>query len=190
MPPGLQVDPRYEAMDSGESAFEELRRLNKVSCWHRATYESDAMWKLYSEFHKGVAIRSTPQRIREAAKSYRIRPEYAPEDMFAGNVRYVDLLRERLNIGMLERFFVKHTAFSWECEFRLVVSLRIAEEFGVDVPESGILVDVDLGALVEEIYLGPSLGVADIERITSAAKQHDLADRIRVSSLLGSPRFI
>lgn len=43
LPPGFPVDPRYTELEFGEKAFEELRRLTKVSCWHRASYESDAM---------------------------------------------------------------------------------------------------------------------------------------------------
>ncbi len=190
MPPGFPVDPRYTDMSSSESAFEQLRRLTKVSCWHRADYESDAMWKLYADQHKGVAIRTTPARIRDAAKPYRIQPNFGHEDLFAGNVRYFDLLAHRLNLNMLDRFYVKHMAFSWEREFRLLVSVRSAEEFGVNVPEKGVLVDFDLSKLVEEIYLGPSLSAEDIERVRTAAAQHGLADRIPVSSLLGTPRYV
>lgn len=58
LPPGFPVDPRYANLESGERAFEELRRLTKVSCWHRAAYESDAMWQLYAGSRKGVAIRT------------------------------------------------------------------------------------------------------------------------------------
>jgi hypothetical protein len=38
-------DPRYAEMEFTERAFFQLRRLTKISCWHRAAYESDAMWK-------------------------------------------------------------------------------------------------------------------------------------------------
>lgn len=189
LPPGFQVDPRYAEMDWHEKAFEELRRLSKVSCWHRASYESDAMWKLYADLHKGVAVRTTAARISAAAKPYRIQPEFGHEDLFAGNVHYVDLLANRLRVSMLERFYVKHMAFSWEREFRLLVSLRSAEEFGVQVPEKGVLVEFDLATLVDEIYLGPLLSNAEAEHIKAAASRHGLADCVRQSSLLGTPRY-
>ena len=48
-------DPRYAEMEGGERAFFELKRLTKISCWHRAAYESDAMWK-----HKGVRFAQRP----------------------------------------------------------------------------------------------------------------------------------
>lgn len=189
LPPGFSVDPRYAEPERGERAFEELRRLTKVNCWHRAHYESDAMWQLYAGVRKGVAILTTPERIKEAAKPFRLKPEYGHEDLLAGNVKYIDLLKERLNVSMSDRFWYKHLAFSWEQEFRLAISVRMAEEFGVAVPELGIKVEFDLGTLVDRIYLGPSLDAADIATVRAAAERHGLGGRIRVSSLLGQPRY-
>jgi hypothetical protein len=126
--PDLPVDPRYAEMQSDESAFYQLKRLTKINCWHRADYESDAMWKLYAGASKGVAICSTPERIRAAFRPYRLAAEYGEEELSGGAVRYEDLLVVRLNPGMLERFSYKHQAFAWEREFRLAISLRMAEE--------------------------------------------------------------
>lgn len=189
LPPGFPVDPRYAKREFGEEAFEELRRLTKVSCWHRASYESDAMWQLYAESRKGVAIRTTAERIRDAAKPFRLKPEFGNEDLWAGNVNYVDLLKERLRVGELDRFWYKHMAFSWEREFRLAVSVRSAEEFGVQVPEHGVHVEFDVAQLVDGIYLGPSLSKDEIAEVRAAATLHRLEDCIRVTSLLGTPRY-
>ena len=189
LPAGFPIDPRYAEIEHNERAFEELRRLTKVSCWHRANYESDAMWQLYAGERKGVAIRTTPSRISAAAKPFRLKPEYGHEELWAGNVNYVDLLKERLRINMLERFWYKHMAFSWENEFRLAISARMAEEFGVVVPEHGVNVEFDIPQLIERIYLGPSLSELDIAAIRSAAKSHNLEDRIRITSMLGTPRY-
>lgn len=187
--PGFPSDSRDALPDRHEQAFEELRRLTKVSCWHRATYESDAMWQLYAESGKGVAILTTVERIRAAAKPYRLNPEYGHEDLWAGNVNYVDLLKERLHISMMDRFWYKHMAFSWEREFRLAVSVRMAEEFGVQVPELGVHVEFDVPQLIDRIYLGPSLSEDDIFVIRDTAKQHGLEGRIRITSMLGTPQY-
>lgn len=189
LPAGWPIDPRYAEMEHGERAFEELRRLTKINCWHRANYESDAMWQLYAGLRKGVAILTTPNRIRAAAKPFRLKPEYGHEDLWAGNVIYVDLLTERLRVSMTERFWYKHMAFSWESEFRLAISVRSAEEYGVQVPEHGLKVDFDISQLIECIYLGPSLAEADVAAVRDAANGHGLGDKIRVSSLLGTPRY-
>jgi hypothetical protein len=70
LPPEFQIDPRYTKPEFFESAFEELRRLTKISCWHRATYESDAMWQLYANTWKGVAIQTSLERIKAAAQPF------------------------------------------------------------------------------------------------------------------------
>jgi hypothetical protein len=189
IPPEYKRDPRYAESDHLDCAFEQLKRLTKISCWHRAFYESNAMWKLYAGMHKGVAICTTPERLRDAAVPFRLKPDYGIEGLNAGNVQYVDLLEVRMNVGMLERFFCKHMAFSWECEFRMAISLRMAEECGVHVPEQGINVRFDLNKLIDKIVLGPSLSPEEIEAVAKNAANHGLERRIVTSSLLGTPRY-
>ena len=124
-----------------------------------------------------------------SAKPFRLKPEYGHEDLWAGNVQYVDLLEVRLRVSMMDRFWYKHMAFAWEREFRLAVSVRMAEEFGVQVPEHGVKVEFDVPQLIERIYLGPLLPEADAAAIRVAAKAHGLEDRIRVTSMLGTLRY-
>lgn len=45
--------------------------------------------------------------------------------------------------SMLCRFFYKRKSFSHERELRIAVSLRTAEEFGVNIPEEGVLVNAN-----------------------------------------------
>src|SRR5687768_17393094 len=59
------------------NAFEQLRRLTKISCWHVNEGESAAMWKLYLRESKGIAIRSTIGRLMSSLTPYRIQPQYA-----------------------------------------------------------------------------------------------------------------
>lgn len=190
LPPGLPIDPRYAEPELHERAFEQLRRLTKVSCWRRAPYESHAMWHFYAGSGKGIAVLSSAERIRAAAKPFRLKPEYGHEDLWAGNVIYVDLLKERLRVMLEDRFWYKHMAFSWEREFRLAVSIRIAEEFGVEVPELGVYVDFDLPALIDRIFVGPLLPEEDVSAVRRVAELHGLGDRVRVTSLLGTPRYM
>ncbi len=147
------------------------------------------MWQLYAGAWKGVAIRTTPGRIATAATLFRIEREYGHEELWGGNVRYVDLLKERLRVSMLDRFWYKHMAFSWKREFRLAISLRSAEEFGVDAPVDGIKVAFDVAQLVVRIFIGPSLAEADATAVCQAAEASGLAERVRVSSMLGTPRY-
>jgi len=148
-------DPRYADMEHADRAFFRLKRLTKLNCWHRAEFESDAMWQLYAGQSKGIAICSTPDRMRRSFQPFRLRPDYGVEELWGGPVRYVDLTQIRMRqVGMLERFFFKHRAFEWEREFRLAISMRSAEEFGVLVPEQGIEVAVDLEIMIDHIVSG------------------------------------
>lgn len=184
-------DPRYAEMESGERAFFRLKRLTKISCWHRAAYESDAMWRLYAGEHKGIAICTTPDRIRAAFKPFRIKSEYGVEDLWGGPVQYVDLTKVRMRgVAMLDRFFFKHRAFEWEQEYRLAISVRMAEEFGVQVPENGILVEVDLSALIERIVLGSTTTEAERVTVAQHVEAAGLSDRLELSTLLGQPRYV
>lgn len=184
-------DPRYAEMDPTERAFFELKRLTKISCWHRAAYESDAMWKLYAGEHKGIAICTTPDRMRAAFKPFRLKPEHGVEDLWAGPVEYVDLTQVRMKgVDMLDRFFFKHRAFEWEREFRLAISLRMAEEFAVQIPPDGIFVDVDLTTLVDRIVLGSTITVEERAIVAEHVRRVGLADRLEQSTLLGKPRYV
>ena len=184
------VDPRFDPLkDHGETAFEELRRLTKISSWHRADYESDAMWKLYAAERKGVAIRTTAERLRTSLRPYRVQPQYGEEEPYWGNVRYVDLFQTRLPVSMEQRFFYKHRAFEWEREFRIIISLRMAEEFVLHVPELGINVPFDPAVLVESIFVGPSLAEPERVILKEACTLAGLAHEFRTSTLLGRPRY-
>jgi hypothetical protein len=88
-PFGFPIDPRYAEYEDLEKIFEGFRHLVKINCWHRSDYESNAMWQLYAGVNKGVAICSTPDRMRTALKPFRLKPEYAEEQLFCGNIKYV-----------------------------------------------------------------------------------------------------
>lgn len=190
LPDGTPIDTRYSQLEGAEHAFEQLRRLTKITCWHRADYESDAMWKLYAATRKGVAVRTTTNRLRRGLLPFRLAPDYGEEEPYWGPVRYVDLHRARLRVSMERRFFYKHRAFEWEREFRIAISLRMAEEFGVEVPEQGIAVTFDPAVLIEAVYLGPGLGEVERRRLQEVCIDAGLNCQFVTSTLLGQPRYV
>ncbi|MEZ5941604.1 MAG: DUF2971 domain-containing protein [Planctomycetaceae bacterium] len=188
--PEYKTDPRYAEKEHAEEAFAELKRLTKISCWHRADYESYAMWKLYAEFHKGVAVETTVHTLVHSVAPFNLQPNYGEETLLGGAIRYTDMTQVRLKTSMEKRFFHKHQAFAWEREYRLAISVRNAEEFGVSVPSEGILVSVDPSRMIKRIILGPRLPESERETITNAANAAGLSDRVALSSLLYNPRYV
>ena len=171
-------------------AFKELQRLTKINCWHKADYESDLMWKIYAQDKKGVAITTNPEKMKSAFKPYKIKAEYADEDLYIGNVEYVDLALDRINDTMLGVFYYKHVVFNSENELRLSISLRTAEEFGVIVPEKGIFVMVDYSLLIDEIILGPHISDDDKNRLSETLIKLGYKIKIINSCLTYNPIFI
>lgn len=190
LPHDTPVDPRYSQLEGFDRAFEELRRLTKISCWHRAEYESDAMWKLYAATRKGVAVRTSTERLRRALLPFRLAPHYGEEEPYWGAIRYVDLHRERLRVSMERRFFYKHRAFESKREFRAIISVRMAQEFGVAVPEEGIEVGFDPAILIEAVFLVPALTEAERACLRETCVQAGLNCQFVTSTLLGQPRYV
>lgn len=172
------------------NAFKQLQRLTKINCWHKADYESDAMWKIYAQNKKGIAITTTPEKMQQAFKAYRIKPEYCEEDLYIGNVEYIDLVSQRINDTMLGTYFHKHLVYAYENEIRLSISLRTAEEFGVRVPEKGIFVLVDYLKLIDSIIVGPNVDVKDRKKIQQIMQKIGLESKVRDSCLTYKPIFI
>ncbi len=189
LPHDFPVDPRYGELEDFDRPFEQLRRLTKINCWHCADYESDGMWRLYAAGRKGVAIRTSAERLRAALQPFRLAPEYGEEEPFWGSVRYADLATQRLGVSMEKRFFYKHRAFEWEREFRVAISVRTAEEFAVQVPEFGIDVPFDPTALIEAIYFGPSLEPDERDQLVDSCDEAGVTVQPTMSTLLGRPRY-
>jgi hypothetical protein len=102
-------------------------------------------------------------------------------------VKYVDYRTDSIpDSTMLGRFFCKRKSFSHEAEMRAVVSVRQAEEFGVAVPENGILVPVKLQILLEKVYIAPGLLKSCVEDVHRALRTERL-DTPVVQSELDDP---
>lgn len=177
-------------LDDSQSAFEELRRLTKINCWHVSNYENTAMWSLYAQKNKGLAIVSTPRDIISSIDDYRIKPEYEAETIHFGKVQYVNLETCMGEDDCTRRFFCKHTCFQWENEFRFAISLRLAEEFGAEILENGIQVQINIKQMIKKIVLGPNLCVEDQELILEKLEENDLKSTLQKSVLTFFPSFI
>lgn len=165
-------------------AYYELTRLTKISCWHMNEHESDAMWQLYLRDGKGIAIQTTLDRLQNSFLPYKMKPEYGEEYVHLGKVKYIDYRDDVMDDkSMLGRFFYKRKSFSHERELRVVVSLRVAEEFGVSVPEEGIFVDVDLETLISAIHLAPSVDNAFRNKIQTIISKHGFNFELKQSEM-------
>jgi hypothetical protein len=125
----------------------ELKRDTYLSCWHRSSSESLAMWRLYGRSDSSVAIESGVSEVMSAANAF---CEASGHVGMFGDVVYNDPIvdgkwrasavglpfgrRERETPQMALVFFCKAPAFAYEQEWRLVIWKRAAGPTSVAIP--------------------------------------------------------
>lgn len=125
--------------------YDALRRSTYVNCWHQRSDESAAMWQVYQDKGKEVAVRTTMADFEDAFVE--------KPGMTCGYVKYMDYsMPENFAEDRIAPFFYKRPGFKHEEEFRAVIS-----EFK---PPEGAAVDDGFAARVDdEAAEGKSVGV-------------------------------
>jgi hypothetical protein len=158
--------------DSATQIFEKiwLREIGKrrcAWCWYAADIESMAQWHVYAE--DGVAICSTPKRIRRALK------EHVVDSGLIGAVRYDCDIRD--DSTFLRPYLVKRKYYEHEKEVRLVLPAEPRDQM------IGLLLPIDARELISEIRISPLLPHGEalglrlaLERFVNYAEGNRLED--------------
>ncbi len=137
-----------------------------VNCWHMNDGESYLMWKAYGE--RGFAIRTTFERVQISFDRF-------VGEVNGGVVEYIDFAREATRIGNVFTPVVKKDSpYRDEREFRLLLWQPNKANQWIDVSAPGVRVRVDLGKLIEKIYVSPRVKKVPPEL-------HKLLDRKRLT---------
>jgi hypothetical protein len=140
--------------------YEFGRTHTYLNCWYIGAGESYAMWKIYDAIGKGVAIRTTAGRLKDALVG-----SHKPA-LSGAKVQYVDYSTTLIPESNLFYPYVhKRLSFSHESEYRLLTmwtpeALETdadgrAIRMKPDVPPSFLRETVDLNRLVEAVYVSP-----------------------------------
>ncbi|WP_211312968.1 hypothetical protein [Halarchaeum salinum] len=141
--------------------YNALRNSTYISCWHEASEETAAMWQVYQQKGKEVAVKTTASRFERALDT--------GSKVVSGQVEYIDYSNTAdITVNRISPFFFKRESFEPESEFRGVISdfespdgVRINEDFTDRVAEEsspGMSVAVDTSELIEEVYISPVAG--------------------------------
>lgn len=129
-----------------------------VNCWHMDDVESVAMWNLYSDLNKGIAIKSTYKNLYECLSK-----SAEKDDIEIGIVNY-DPLKPWGEISVYRPFIHKRPSFKHERELRAIlhpsrdaknVKSEPCNPLDVNEDSKGIQVHVSLDELINEIYISP-----------------------------------
>lgn len=174
-----------------EKAFKPLREYAKISCWHINENENIAMWKYYQGKDRGIAIESTSRKLERFVGSYRIDKTYGEEAIHLGLIKYIDFETESMDFrhGSLTRFLYKRNPYSYENELRMIISLRMAKEFGVKTPKEGILVPFDFENAINRIVLPPDADYEMENKVHWILKKYNSKIPIEYSRLMKKPKY-
>ena len=163
-PWGATYDQMLAMADNGNSG-DVGRKVLLVNCWFNGKTETNEMWKDYGDGGKGIAIRSTVERL---ATSFQISE---PVGSYVGKVNYVDFethdLGPRGEDQALVSFLKGKTKFAHENEVRVVTmnffypwtllpdgSQPVSAGFGPEI--KGLYIKCSLQGLIQSIIVGPN----------------------------------
>ncbi|MBK5007323.1 DUF2971 domain-containing protein [Pseudomonas sp. S32] len=162
-----------------------LFKSRVVSCWYQSQDESEAMWKLYGDAGKAIAIRTTVERLAGALG----------ED-FQGKiarVHYVDYVRTtQLEYDVVMGSHVQNTlldpvykrsSYAHEREVRVYKGIDGAR---LDEPETFVshMAPIDCRLLIDEVVVSPLCSPSYVKAVKAVARQFGLGDAVRQSTLL------
>ena len=155
------------------------KSIVSVSCWNKFSAESAALWKIYSDYNKGIMIKSS---INQIIKSL----EKQPQDIQLSEVRYInyeeDVMLEHVNYP----FFYKQKAYSYENEVRMLYQVTGTGknwDWADEEVEEGLFMNVDLDVLIDEIILSPDSPQWFYKLIEDLLKRYKVKKNISYSIL-------
>jgi len=162
-------------------------RYTFVNCWHMADAESLAMWGSYATKGQAVVAQSTFERLTRSITDER--------SVYAGTVTYVNR-REDWISGVAGNTFwpilFKRPSFSYEHELRAVTQQWKTRD-GVVVydvePPPGLSVSVELGTLLEAVYVGPGEPERFRQAVTAVVEAFAPGTPVHQSALDVGPAF-
>lgn len=158
------------------------RQFVFIHCWFGDVFESKSMWEKYGDQGRGVCLRSTPSRLREAVR------RTSDLGISMSKVTYLD---EDVPIPTAMSFLPlcrKRKQFSSEKEFRLIAqippeALPTDKDGFLITPDRYRKVSVSLDRLLEAVVAGPNLGPDDLESLQNAVGTKVSGKIVRLSEI-------
>lgn len=160
---------------------EKFKALSCVCCWSKYKSESGALWKIYSDFQKGVMIKSN---INKLVASF----ERTTEKMSLSEIRYIDYDKDYMPDGnKMYPIIHKHKAYTFEEELRIIHTVKfgqgLAYDWNNEKINQGKYIRVDLNELIDEIVISPYAEDWYIELIRDMCDKFGLKKEIKKSEL-------
>lgn len=145
-----QIQEMVHGLNQMNSRF---KSVTCISCWNKSISESAALWKIYSDFHKGIMIVSKRSNVFEAFKD-------TEERIGMSEIKYIDYENDTIPEGNINWPIIhKHRAYEYENEVRLIHTLPfepgIKYDWSKEELNNGKYINVDIDALIDEVIISP-----------------------------------
>ncbi len=152
-----------------------------VNCWNKKSNESAALWKIYSDFSKGIMIKSSISKLIKSLES-------TSENLSLSEIKYIDYSQEVMSDGnSMYPIIHKQVAYSYEEEMRLIYEVPLESGWEYDWSKEevmeGLYIKVDLNDLIEEIVVGPHSPQWFFKLIQDISEKYYLNKSIQKSQL-------
>lgn len=156
-----------------------------VSCWYQGDEESEAMWKIYGDTGKAIAIRTTVGKLAKA-----LGDEFYGKIARVLYVNYTRVTQEDYGAIMgahaqnvlLDPIFKRHS-YAHEREVRAYTQIKGAKINEPDTYRSH-LAPIDYHSMIDEIVVSPFCGEWYVKAVKVVADLFGVGDRIRQSTLI------
>lgn len=165
---------------------QKMKSLSCVCCWNKNEAESAALWKIYSDFEKGIMITSTIHKLIQSLKKTK-------EGINLSEIKYINHNVDSMPLGnAMYPIFHKHKAYGFEGEIRLIHTVRgiqpgLLYDWTKEEVESGKYLKIDLDLLIDEIIVSPHSPKWYREMISDLCKKYKLNKTIKESELTIPP---
>jgi hypothetical protein len=186
---GLPPDKAAEANEYLSRTVRDQTKFVFVNCWHVNSVESAAMWAQYGAMDRGIAIKTSFDRLTTSLHAISINEREM--QIHAGLVQYVNYETAAIPEGNLFFPYIhKRTSFEHEHELRLLFfTWPIVGEPGnqqLDLSLAsppGIYIPVDLAQLIRAVHMAPGTRTWVRELVRSVLEKFDIDRPVIESSL-------
>lgn len=153
-----------------------------VNCWHQNDFESEGMWRLYSDDNKGIAIQTTVKNLVESI--------ITDKHVMVSEVKYIDYFDKKLTPADCVTNgrtipYLKRNSFAHEKEVRLSITPNFNYKDVLSHKPQGIRVKINPSKLIEKIYISPYVSEPYPSSVSVLMKRFNICeDKLIKSDLL------
>lgn len=158
-----------------------------VSCWYYSEHQSEAMWKLYGDQGKGVAVRTTVGKLKRALEE--AEGNARQTTIFIGKVKYVDYSDPTITPSdcSIDGHIVpllKRISYSHENEVRafLMPDLDVSNIDGFIIKP--FMASCNVRSMIEGVYVSPYTSTPFLKAVQAVVKKFELSCTVEKSNLL------